>query len=305
MIFTILWTIIFPIFLIILVGFVFDRAFKPDMETLSKLNFYVFVPAIAFISMLDTELAGENLIMIVVFSLAHFFVLFAIAFALFSSRKFREKRAILSLGSVFFNAGNYGIPFVIFAFGASGEGIILLVMIVQIVLTFSFGLWILERETKSWKEIGKGFLKIPVIYAVILGLLLRFLGIDLAPQIKDPLQYIANTVIAFALITLGAKLSRVEIQKNRTGFTISLMRLVVSPLIAVPLVLLFKFTGTTAAILIVSSGLPVAVNTYVLAQEYRRDEDVAAQSILWSTLLSVVTLSILLLFFLGDTILIL
>ena len=49
-----------------------------------------------------------------------------------------------------------------------------------------------------------------------------------------------------------------------------------------------------SALLVVAAGFPVAVNLTILSAEYRRDEDLASQSIFVSTLLSGVTLAVLL-----------
>ncbi|MGK0467029.1 MAG: putative permease [Clostridium sp.] len=48
-IFRILGRNIFPVFLLIFVGFLLSKKFKLDIMTLSKLNFYIFVPAFFFI----------------------------------------------------------------------------------------------------------------------------------------------------------------------------------------------------------------------------------------------------------------
>ena len=59
MILHILANIILPIFVLIGVGVLIDRAFKPDLPTLSKLNFYVFVPALVFVRLIDSQLNAE------------------------------------------------------------------------------------------------------------------------------------------------------------------------------------------------------------------------------------------------------
>lgn len=58
--FTILANVILPIFVIIGVGFLMDRLFHLDMRTLSKLNFYVFIPALTFVKFLESDLSGES-----------------------------------------------------------------------------------------------------------------------------------------------------------------------------------------------------------------------------------------------------
>ena len=295
---SILFDIILPIFIIIGIGVVFDIAFKPDARTLSKLNFYLFVPAIVFISMLDAAVPASSLLVLIVFNVIHFVIITSIAFASFSLKWFKEKRNVLTMGSGFYNAGNYGIPFTILAFGGGYLDIIAIIMVLQNLYMFTFGLWLLEREHKSIKEILIGFAKIPVIYALIGGMVLNLLNIDLIPQVKEPLTYIADGVIPLALLTLGMQLARVKLTKNSVHVVaMTIMRLIISPIIALVLVLIFQIQGILASIMIVTSGLPVAVNTYILSLEYNQDADLASQGIFWSTLLSVASLSVLLLLF--------
>lgn len=296
--FHILFTVILPIFILILVGVAFDRAFKPNMDTLSKLNFYVFVPAIVFIKIIDAEIALAEMGIVGVFNLAHFFIVFSLAALIFSLKKFRENRTTLSMASAWYNAGNYGIPLIAFAFGDGYMDIIAVVLLVQNLLTFSFGLWLMERETKHLKDILKGLLKVPVIYAVLFGVLLKAFELDIVPQIKEPLNYLSDGVIPIALITLGAKLSRIKLAKDFTRIlVVIIIRLVISPIIAILLLLVFPITGTEAVVLVVLLGTPVAVNIYVLAEEYKKGQDLASQAVFWTTMLSVITISVILTLF--------
>ncbi|MFX0102283.1 MAG: AEC family transporter [Candidatus Hodarchaeota archaeon] len=296
--FHILFTVILPIFILIFIGVVFDRAFKPDMDTLSKLNFYVFVPAIVFIKIIDAQIALTEMGIVGIFNLAHFFIIFGVASLIFSLKRFRENRTTLSMASAWYNAGNYGIPLIVFAFGDAYMDIIAVVLLVQNLLTFSFGLWLMERGSKPLKEILKGLLKVPVIYAVLFGILLKAFELDVIPQIKEPLNYLSDGVIPIALVTLGAKLSRIKLSKDFTRVLIVIIiRLAVSPVVAILLIIAFPITGVEAAVVIVLSGTPVAVNIYVLAEEYKKGQDLASQAVFWTTIMSVVSISLLLSFF--------
>jgi predicted permease len=75
MILHILTNIILPVFLLIGVGVLIDRAFKPDLPTLSKLNFYVFVPALVFTRLVDSQLSGELIVMVTGFNIVHMIIL--------------------------------------------------------------------------------------------------------------------------------------------------------------------------------------------------------------------------------------
>jgi len=84
----------------------------------------------------------------------------------------------------------------------------------------------------------------------------------------------------------------VQLSRTRLGHNLpavaaaSAMRLVVSPALAWGLARLFAFPPQVAAVVVVAAGFPVAVNVYILAAEYRHDEEIASQSIFVTTLAS-------------------
>ena len=298
----VLLTIILPIFILIGLGVLFDHAFKPDRDTMSKINFYLLIPAIVFIYILSTNLSASTTLLIGTFSAVQFFVMFGISFAFFSINRFKDRRLVSSLGTVFFNCGNYGIPLVIFAFGNSEIDVLTVIIVLQNILMFTFGIWLMERDRckdeKGRRKMVMRLLKIPVIYAVIFGILLHPVAAALPASIMSPITYLSNSVVAIALITLGIGLSRTRFSKSFGGAVpVIVLRLVISPAVAYLLVLAFGMDLSLMPVLVVTAGLPVAVNVYILAAEYRNQEEIASRSIFWTTLLSAVSISILLVIF--------
>lgn len=293
---TVLSSVILPIFILIGVGVALDRFFQLDLRTLGKLNFYVFVPALLFIKIFEADSQGGTLLKIVLFTAAHMSILFAVAWVLAGRGSLTPQRKMIALGAVFANAGNYGIPLVIMAFGEEYVGALAMLIVTQNVFSFTFGVWLFQKEKGGPLRVLRGMAGIPVIHAVAAALLLRWLDLGVIAQIHGPLTALADAMIPVALLTLGAQLSRSFGAKNDflPLSVITVLRLGAGPLLAWALAPLFDFPGTIASLLIVALGLPVAVNVYILAAEYEEDEVLASQAIFWSTLLSTVTVSILL-----------
>lgn len=297
MIVTIFVSVVLPIFLIIGLGFVLDRKLRLDLPTLSKLNFYVFVPALCFVMLLKAELAPAKLGWIGLFSLVHGALLFALAWGVFAHRALKPQQTILSLGTVFSNVGNYGIPLIVLAFGPRQVGVITVIVVVQNLLSFTVGIWLLERKTQGAGQVLRGLLAVPVVYAVALAIALQLAHVALPERLMTPLQYLADGLIPVALLTLGAQLSRTRLTRGVAPLTtVGVLRLLVSPALAAALVPLFGFTAPVSSVLIVAAAFPVGVNVFILAAQYRQDEELASQAIFWTTLLSAVTVSLLLLF---------
>jgi predicted permease len=294
---TIIVNIILPIFILIGVGVLVDRFFDLDLPTLSKLNFYVFVPALILIKTLDAKLSPALFGTVALFTALHLVIMFALGWLLFGLPRFRAQRPVLTLATIFSNAGNYGIPLATLAFGAQGASVMAIVVMVQNLVTFTAGLWVMDAGRSNWRSVLVGFLKVPVVWAVAVALILITLKLDLPAPIRDPMTYLSDGLIPVALITLGVQLSRSRMgaQLKRVSLVVAI-RLLAAPLLALAMVAVWSFVapGSLAGVgpvLIIAAGMPVAVNVYILSMEYQRDSDLASQLIFLSTLISALTLT--------------
>lgn len=301
LVFEILTSIILPIFVLIGVGVLVDRTLKPDLRTLTKLNFHVFVPALIFMKIFEADIRPGEMAQVAGVTLVHLLLLCGFGYAVFSRPAWRAHRPVLTAGTVFYNAGNYGIPFVGLAFGPEYIGVIAVVLMVQNLLNFTLGIWLFHHRSQGVGAVLKAFVKVPVIPAILLAVGLRYLqaatAFSLPPAIAVPLGHLSDGLIPVALLTLGVQLSRIRIGEGwRPLSALVVMRLLLSPALALALVVFFGIEGTLAAVLIAAAGLPMAVNVYILASEYGEDAALASQGVFWTTLLSAGTLTLLLRF---------
>jgi predicted permease len=289
-------SIILPIFAVIGVGVLLGRLFALDAGTLSKLNFYVFVPAILLSKMLESDLEPARLGLTVVFCVIHLLLMLAVSLVLFKLGPLKAHRRTLTLGALFYNAGNYGLPLAKLAFGEESVEIMAFVVIIQNLASFTLGLWLVADGQKRWPGALRQSLKAPAIYAILGGLLLNKLGIVLPQPVRIPVDILADGLIPVALLTLGVQLSRVRISSHLGALSaLVITRLILSPLLAAGLAAvgqhLLPGTSAVAPILVVAAGLPVAVNVYILSAEYDREPELASQMVFWTTLASALTVT--------------
>ncbi len=276
-------------------GWLLDRRFRLDVDTLSKLNFYVFVPALIFVKILESEIQLAEARDILVVSVLLVAVLYGLSRCLYGRAGSGEGATVSTLGTLFFNAGNYGLPLAAFAFPGKGAGIMAIVLMAQNFLSFTLGLWILESNRRGLGRIVLGLVRIPALLAILAALLVRWLDVTLPAPILEPLKYLAAGLIPVALLTLGVQLARADGEVGcKPLVKVGAMRLVLSPLVAWGLVRLVGLPSPAAELCIVAAGLPVAVNVYILASEYKQDAALASRMVFWTTLLSAFTLTALL-----------
>ncbi len=293
---TIFSDIIAPIVVLLGIGFALDRAFHLDITTLTRVGFYVFTPAIAFATIVESSLTAADIATVAGFAAAHMLIMALLAAGLFSFRPFVEKRTALGLGAVFFNAGNYGFPLMLLAFGEWAVGVIAIVLLVQTILMYTLGLFALIGDEEGLRGSVARLLKMPVLYAVGLGFVLRAFDLQLIPALAMPVERLAQAFVPMALITTGAQLSQSDFRGDVPEVSaIVLVRLVASPLIAAALAVVLDVPACMAPVLIVGAGLPVAVNVFVISREFNRKPEFASRMVFWTTVLSAVTIPLLLL----------
>ena len=187
------------------------------------------------------------------------------------------------------------------AFPTVGPLIQVFVLMTMNVSTFTLGLFIahssIEEGAGHWRKSLGPVLRQPAIYAITLAWILKGLEVPVqeAVFLWRPLEYLAEGLVGFALITLGVQLSKTKVRGLRGPLTQSLIiRLVGGPCVGILLTWLFGFEGKTAAILILGTASPAAINTALLAYEFKANSQFAAATVFYTTLLSVLVVTVLL-----------
>ena len=205
---------------------------------------------------------------------------------------------------MFYNSGNWGIPLMALAFPEVGPVIQVFVLMTMNISTFSIGIFLASAQGNQADQEGiwKRFLPMlrqPSIYAILMALLMRSMGnpLEEVTFIWKPLTYLASSLVAFALITLGVQLSKTRPPRieSRLAWALSI-RLLGGPAAAFFLAKIFGFDDAVTAVLIVGAASPAAINTALLAHEFKADSRFAAAAVFYSTLLAGVVVTMLIFF---------
>ena len=293
----IFFKIVAPILVLLFIGAVLHRKIKFNLKALSQLITYCFMPAAVFINIYETSVE-----MSVIGQITMFIVLFIGSQMLLSQllaklmKLERKEAAVFKNSVVLINSGNYGIPVaqMIFATQPIGVAIQVMLVIFQNMTTYTYGLYNLISSTKSGLAIIRDFLKMPIVHALILGALLNFFNIPIPETFSIPIAHVADGFVAVALITLGAQLSTIEMRTifNKTVFVSCFTRLIVGPAIALLIIFALGLDGVVAQSLFIASAFPTSRNSSSLALEYDIESATAAQTVLFSTIISCLTVTV-------------
>lgn len=286
------FNVLLPIFAQIGAGYWLQKRFKLDTATLSKIQFYILVPAVTFTSLCNTHLDANLLTGIVLCNVVLFALLLilTVGCARFGKVAPQQQRAFYN-SVCLYNSGNYCIPLIQLLYGTPFSYTIqIIIMLIQSVVTNTFGVFNTAAQNRKPGVALRSVLHMPMTQAMLLAILVRLLELPVWKPIMLSLDVLSHAMVPLALITLGAQLANTRIKLAAAAVYLSAaLRLLAAPALAWLLVWLWGIQGVAAQVIIICSAAPSAVNTVLLAIEFGGDAEFASQSVLASTALSALT----------------
>lgn len=275
--------ILFPVFAIAAIGFAYGRYQRPDMAVANRLNMDLFVPFLIL-----SALASES------FDLGAYrgLALGAVAVILGSgllvyplARWLRVDPRTFVPPLMFNNSGNMGIPVAVLAFGEPALGAAVVLFLVEMVLHFSLGIYLLDHRLRLTR-----LLRMPVMIATLVGLAISFSGWEQPKVFSLTLDMLADVAVPLLLFSLGVRLNAVPWSHWRLGIWAA----VLSPASGLAVVWLvspfLQLPPLQQSLLVLFGALPPAVLNFLIAEQYRQEPDKVAAMVMLGNLGSVVVL---------------
>lgn len=288
---------VFPLLIMMAAGFAARRlGWISDSATRQMNNcvYRLFLPILLCFSIMDTDLNatidGATLIYAFVGTLVCFLALFWLV------PRFCKQRnmcGVLIQGIARSNYAIFGIPLVMMMYPDADTSVAAMMVVVAVPVfnvMSTAALMLYGTETTDWKKIVKGIFVNPLIWGTAVGFLLWRLNVQLPELLDIPLRKLGSIATPLALFLLGASLDFVKAQANARLLTVSVLgRLLIVPLVFLPIAVALGIRGVSLATLIAVFASPVAVSSYPMAQQMGGDEDLAAGQVVFTTGLSIIT----------------
>lgn len=289
--------------IIIALGFLLGKIKLLSEKTnkeLTNLLLTVFMPAslfLAFPTSYDESsaniffagLGAGTLVMLALIALSK--LIFNVKFYKDENLRYESQFAL-----IFNNATFLGYPIIVSTFGPSGILAYCGFIIAFNIALFSYGIWLFKRKI-TWRLILNVVLN-PNIIAVLLGMILFLLSIELPDIITDSVGYVSSATTPLSLICIGfmlseAKLSKI-VKKWRLMLT-ALIQLVIGPFITWGLLTILEFPTEVIQVCTLIQALPTATSLGLFAVKYGGDEGESSELVTISTLFSVFTMPLMML----------
>ncbi|KKB39562.1 AEC family transporter [Bacillus thermotolerans] len=295
--------IVLPAFMIFFTGFLGQKIIGFDIRSISMAALYIMSPFLAFRTFYVNELTMEYFYIILFCLLLSFGLIVVVGITGYFMRATKAQMSAMVLGGAFMNSGNYGAPVVLFAFGAVGFDYAVIMMVFQSFLMNTIGLFFASlggEEEASLTDSLKRVVRMPVIHGALAGVTLQLLSISIPDTFMEAISLIADASIPTVMLVLGMQLA--VIARKRVAYryvsAVTLIRMFLSPALAVAIVALMPINDLLKDVLILQAAMPAAANTTMFAIQFGTEPDLVSFTTLVTTILSIATIP-LVLFYLG------
>ncbi len=300
--------IVFPVFALVLIGYLFGKTEllgDGNAKALNDYVYYIALPVLLFYETARTPLTELLHYDFIAAVLCSNIVILVISF--FSGKILFNHSvkcsALYAFAATFSNVAFIGIPLFITAFGREGALPAVITTIVGNVFVLGVVVVFVETSQKSINNFYEvlyhsvlSLLKNPLVVASILGIFVVIINVSLPLAFDNLLSMISRTAAPVALIAIGLSMIGLGVRiKIDELFSLVVLKLFVFPLITlliVNYVIVLEKDWAIAAIILTS--LPTGTLAYVVSQKYELYIKESSSVFLVTTLLSIFTLPLLL-----------
>lgn len=296
--FLISFNVVFPISVMMALGFLIKKLGLVSDATVKQMNnvvFRVLLPLMIFKNVYESEIAEVfNLRLIIYASIATISVILLLFLIVPIFEKDNPKRGVLIQAIFRSNFVIFGIPVseALCGVGATGTASVLIAVTIPI---FNFAavvtLEVFRGGKPNFKKIVKGIVTNPLIISSCIGLIATGVGLKLPAIIETSMSNISAITTPTALIMLGASINFSTVGVNLSRIIAGLIsRLIILPAITLGIgAYVFGFRGVEFAILISLFASPSAVSSFTMAQQMGGDDELAGQLVMFGTVASILT----------------
>ncbi len=275
---------VFPIFALIGVGYCIARVREFDIGPFTDMVIYLTAPCLVLSSFLHQPIPAREFGHVFLAALVIVAITgLAFGMGLRAAGKLEAFRGLL-LPVVFMNTGNMGLALNQLAFGPEGLSYAVIFFVSVATLHYSLGIAMLK--------VRGGFLealRLPLIYAAVLGVSLNLGQVSVPIWIVTPIDLIGQIAIPLMILILGYQFRQVRLQWVGISAVCAILRIGGGFLVGLVVVKILGLEDIAAKVVILMSSLPPAVLNSVLARKYGRNPELVSSAILIGTLISIVT----------------
>jgi predicted permease len=285
--------IIAPTFFAIVLGYVFGRVSRASPVVLIDVALYIATPCLVLTSLLASPIVVEEAVWLWLSCLMTIAGPYVLARLILWRRG--SKHSGFYLPVMFGNLINIPLPIVYLAFGTEGVANAILFYVPQAFLIYSLAVYIAAGQA-GLRQGLHAMVRMPLLYAAILGIVLNLAGVTLPSLIDDSLSFMGRAAVPIFLLVLGMTMTKVRLSHLPLSVLATVLRMGGGFVFGALAVWLFDLTGMQRAIVLFQSAMPAAILTAALCTKYKNEAELVSSVVFMSTMLSIVVVPVLLYF---------
>jgi predicted permease len=271
-------SIILPVFLIVLTGYVYSRlrgeVVKPDMAALNRISVEMLCPLLLF-----SALAAKDFDVVANLPLLLAGVMIALGSGLIAwplARMLGYDVRTFVPPMIYNNCGNMGLPLAVLAFGPAGLSEAVAMFMACSLVYFTVGIRIMESGRTGHRRATLRMFANPMMLAMSAGMLFAVFGLTLPPILMQALRLLGEASIPLMLLALGVRMADVSFHSWRIGLVGALVCPLAGLAVAAALDPLLPLSAVQRGQMYLFASLPPAVFCFIVAENYKQEPDKVA-----------------------------
>lgn len=292
-----------PVFIMMVFGWIAQKAGLLDDHTTSKLNKFVFrtlLPALLFMDLSAADFRNVWDTRFVLFCISATLISVGIALCYSLLHKDKAERGEIIQASYRSSAAILGIAFVNNIYGEATMAALMIVGTVPIYNVIAVIVLSLtspdKTESQSGRELAlntiRGIVTNPIILGIAAGILWSLSGLEQPVIMTKSVSYLANMATPLSLTALGASF-KISETKGKVPVTVGIVfiKLVLFCGIFLPAAIWMGFRGEKLIAILVMLGSATTGSCFVMAKNFGHRGAITAFAVMLTTLCSAFTLT--------------
>ena len=296
------FNVIAPVFFLMVLGYLLvNYTSLADRKLTKQANaivFKIFLPCMLFYNVYQSDIGAEihSRIKLCIWAAGGLLILFVLLCLIVPKVVKQENQQGVVIQGIFrSNYVIFGVAVVQNMYGAKSTTtaailsaiLVLMYNFLAVVALSIFG----EKRETDWKKIILDIVKNPLIISSVLGIIFSLLGIRLPTAVDTTVQDLAKLSTPIAFMILGGDLDFSKVKGNlKVASVVLTIKLVILPLIMIPMIVMMGYRDADLLSGLLAYQTPVAVSSYIMAQQAGADGQLAGQLVVFSSVLSIFTL---------------
>jgi len=300
-IFFILLLKIFPLYINIILGYFSAKLLNVQRESIANILIYILAPIVVFSATISVKI-DLSIVLLPIFFYIFCSIIAFLALFIFGKVWDDPSGNILAFSAGTGNTGYFGIPLAIIFFPPYLADIYIFTVLASLLYESTSGFYVTAKGNFTVKESINKMLKLPILYAFILGLVFNLLGVGIPDAISAYTAQFKGAYGILGMMMLGMGLVGLKKGSDLDAKFISItfiLKFIFWPLAILGVIYLDRnfymlLNEDLYKVMFLFSIVPLAGNTVTLAVLLNAKPEKASFTVLLSTIISVIYIPIVL-----------